>query len=103
MPTPSTAVPTLSLHDALPILLQQQADHAVPEPGRKAIYPGMERLLARLVDIVPELAELGEPQALVGDVAGPVIDHEDEAASEQRSEEHTSELQSRENLVCRLL
>src|SRR5690606_42152472 len=29
--------------------------------------------------------------------------HPDEAGEHQRSEEHTSELQSRENLVCRLL
>src|SRR5690606_41265265 len=29
--------------------------------------------------------------------------HDDEIGDEERSEEHTSELQSRENLVCRLL
>src|SRR5690606_35336419 len=35
--------------------------------------------------------------AVVGEVAGVGV------SGEQRSEEHTSELQSRENLVCRLL
>src|SRR2546421_6910682 len=32
-----------------------------------------------------------------------VVDEDDSAASQQRSEEHTSELQSRSDLVCRLL
>ena len=46
--------------------------------------PGPERLLAGLMDIVPELAETGEPQRLVGDPACAVIDHEDEAAGQQQ-------------------
>src|SRR5690606_40366422 len=42
---------------------------------------------------------LGEAGAAVGEKAGAAAD----AAGDVRSEEHTSELQSRENLVCRLL
>ena len=52
--------------------------------GTLALRPGAERLLAGLMDIVPELAEPGEPQGLVGDPARAVIDHEDEAAGQQQ-------------------
>src|SRR2546422_2657821 len=34
---------------------------------------------------------------------GPRVEHDQRAVSETRSEEHTSELQSRLHLVCRLL
>src|SRR5690606_40744148 len=54
-----------------------------------------------------------EHHALVDDLAQPEVgdrqpqgvgrQHEDVLGFEVRSEEHTSELQSRENLVCRLL
>src|SRR3712207_6894981 len=33
----------------------------------------------------------------------PILDHRDRRAGDLRSEEHTSELQSRQYLVCRLL
>src|SRR5699024_12860376 len=46
------------------------------------------------------LVELFEPEALVGRVDRILREPE---AHEQRSEEHTSELQSRFDLVCRLL
>src|SRR5690606_42109929 len=48
----------------------------------------------------PHAQGLAEVLAAVGDVgrAGRVVQ-----AADPRSEEHTSELQSRENLVCRLL
>jgi hypothetical protein len=49
-----------------------------------AFHPGAESLLAGLVDIVPELAELGEPQALVGHPARAIIDHEYESAGQQQ-------------------
>src|SRR5207302_3588444 len=39
----------------------------------------------------------------VEDFASPTFDQIDEFVAFVRSEEHTSELQSRENLVCRLL
>ena len=52
---------------------------------------GAEGLLARLVDIVPELAEPGEPQVLVGDPAGAVIDHENETASQQQEPDQSEE------------
>src|SRR5437870_8164922 len=78
----------------------------IPRPSRPTLFPYTtlfrsaeavldERLLARAVALV-HAAELGH--GLVRLV------HEDgEVRREERSEEHTSELQSRGHLVCRLL
>src|SRR2546429_1185937 len=86
--TATTEIYTLSLHDALPIC----CEHAL----------GGERLLEEL-----ERAQLGGAHG-VGEVR--LAAHHDHrevrcAALEllERSEEHTSELQSRLHLVCRLL
>src|SRR5262249_54523447 len=59
-------------------LVQDHLDHGTPEPGHVALDPGAERLLAGLMDVVPELPKPGEAQVLVGHPARPVIDHEDE-------------------------
>src|SRR3712207_8150558 len=78
--TATTEIYTLSLHDALPIFLLQAAhDLGVPALG-----------------VLLEGGGLGPGLALhrVGAGAG---------VAEHRSEEHTSELQSRQYLVCRLL
>src|SRR3712207_8367281 len=74
--TATTEIYTLSLHDALPIF------PAVVEPG-----VAVERRPFRPRPVVGRREVDGAP-------AGP---------SEGRSEEHTSELQSRQYLVCRLL
>src|SRR3712207_8891674 len=80
--TATTEIYTLSLHDALPISLRPQ----VFEAGRVESDGGRR-----------------------GAVAGPGRDlrhrlHQRHlAADAPRSEEHTSELQSRQYLVCRLL
>ena len=52
--------------------------------GAMALDPDPECLLAGLMDIVPELAKPGKPQGLIGDPAGPVIDHEDKSAGQQQ-------------------
>jgi hypothetical protein len=65
-------------------LIQYDAEHAVPQPGRLGRDPGMERQLARLMYVVPEIAEPGEAQGVVGDEARPVIDHENKSASEEQ-------------------
>src|SRR5207248_9315184 len=79
---------TLSLHDALPILLMSERD---------AVFA---------------LRELGAPEALmegarvrkpVGCPACRNNGYRGRAAIFERSEEHTSELQSPYDLVCRLL
>src|SRR5207302_11070642 len=83
--TPSpTQFYTLSLHDALPILLQNRL--LIP-PARKA---ELQRRLQPRQDVIRNF------------IRRIILVHRHRAA-EIRSEEHTSELQSRENLVCRLL
>src|SRR5207302_9894916 len=86
--TPATHVLyTLSLHDALPIcLLRPPARRQEPRAGRGARLRGLAHRRAR-----PPARGLraGDPRGRRG--------------AHPRSEEHTSELQSRENLVCRLL
>src|SRR5436309_11538312 len=73
---PTSEIYTLSLHDALPISFAFRCDLLV----RHFIHPAPEPNLfnALLVFLV-------------------------QSVTVNRSEEHTSELQSRENLVCRLL
>src|SRR5438270_13214454 len=70
----TTEIYTLSLHDALPILALAQLH------GEDAALFNVDRL-----------EDVGH------DVQMPVVAHQ------PRSEEHTSELQSQSNLVCRLL
>src|SRR3712207_7703251 len=85
--TATTEIYTLSLHDALPIFRRLWADQCragVPEPQRAAGTP--ERPEAELSAVVR--FEDRQPAPLMPGV---------------RSEEHTSELQSRQYLVCRLL
>src|SRR5690606_40695779 len=95
------AISTLSLHDALPIC------------GRDQDVPRLEvavdeQPLVRVVDRGADVAEEREarrdvesvPAAVLQDVDAVDVLHDE---VRERSEEHTSELQSRENLVCRLL
>src|SRR2546430_12533276 len=77
--TATTEIYTLSLHDALPI----STDH--------------RHRLGTVGLLAAELSGGGHgPQAEHGE-------HGDDDDSAARSEEHTSELQSQSNLVCRLL
>src|SRR6516164_816495 len=71
-------------------LVEDDLEDAVPEPGHVALDPGAERLLAGLMDIVPELAKPRESQALIGDPTRAVIDHQDESARQQQ-QPHQSE------------
>src|SRR5690606_41530232 len=91
----TTAVSPLSLHDALPICFRRDGAEALRiahslEIERKHFRRGIVQLP------VDDLVE-----AEIGLVAG--RDEMGQADAARRSEEHTSELQSRENLVCRLL
>src|SRR5690606_42137145 len=99
--TPTPRFYCLSLHAALPIFV-----HAAPGVARVRLY--IRGLAARhLVNPVNQVTNLAlvEPcrtcllfQLARGAAAGRLG-----AFLRTRSEEHTSELQSRENLVCRLL
>src|SRR5690606_39738003 len=98
----TTYICTLSLHDALPILAVDEVDRrlvawdqALVAVGRRVRERQDGRRVGQQAADVPA-ADVGEPG-----VAGLVV--EQRLARLPRSEEHTSELQSRENLVCRLL
>src|SRR5438046_3233397 len=88
-PPPPTLLHPLSLHDALPIYLPPSA-----RPGRDARPGGAGALAAPRVGVAARLLRrrrARRARALDGGGRG------------VRSEEHTSELQSLTNLVCRLL
>src|SRR5687768_17897941 len=92
-----TEIYTLSLHDALPIYTRPPDTRPGVDPleGRPR---GMTRPQSR--DEVARAAGSGKPvnlMALQDPPAG------QDAGERKRSEEHTSELQSRLHLVCRLL
>src|SRR5690606_39934526 len=101
--TPSTThIYALSLHDALPIFARvpdaQAEDVDAAVRSARATFESAEwqdmlpaqreMLMLRLADLIEKN---GEELARL------------ETLNNGRSEEHTSELQSRENLVCRLL
>src|SRR5207237_6417897 len=91
--TPSSEIYTLSLHDALPIFGRgRQVEHMVAAGAALA------------VQLIDPLFETREP-GLVVELCRHVIYALGEGIPDQgrRSEEHTSELQSHLNLVCRLL
>src|SRR5690606_41800556 len=99
---PTLHVPCpLSLHAALPIFAPAVGGGSDPLGRRVEVDHGLAvQVPAALgVDLVLDVAA-GEPCVLeLLDRAG----HVHRLAEAGRSEEHTSELQSRENLVCRLL
>src|SRR5688572_32991024 len=74
--TATTEIYTLSLHDALPICQKE----------------------AKVAQLVRTLEDNGAMANSIVVIAGA-----SDPAAMQRSEEHTSELQSQSNLVCRLL
>src|SRR3712207_8970860 len=80
--TATTEIYTLSLHDALPIFLPTQ-------PGRGTCVVERGGATLGVVNLSGNLYMQAASPAFV--------------AIESRSEEHTSELQSRQYLVCRLL
>src|SRR2546430_12195822 len=86
--TATTEIYTLSLHDALPI-----CDHAEERLGGVLVIELRERFGERGERVHPH----PRPHA---------VEHDDRGERRERdgrSEEHTSELQSQSNLVCRLL
>src|SRR5207302_11156344 len=97
---PPSAISTLSLHDALPICPRLHEDMIK-----------IKDLSARARQIAVTNIGRDEPTlVLTNDLTTPAKDLFARYAERMmveneldRSEEHTSELQSRENLVCRLL
>src|SRR5690606_39922039 len=84
----------LSLHDALPIS-QVEAPPVVNEGDDVCHEPTGGEAARGIAAPAPLVLEFVEAVFSIGSVTV-VLGH-------NRSEEHTSELQSRENLVCRLL
>src|SRR5690606_40244763 len=100
---PSLLSHTLSLHDALPILSVFSVSVAVFCASTVAVEPS-PRIIAETAREARAIAAAGTVS--LGTVSfgmlKPVRDvGAGSSASTVRSEEHTSELQSRENLVCR--
>src|SRR3712207_7193837 len=78
--TATTEIYTLSLHDALPIsIYETRSSCDIPDNRRRC------------------LRQSSVPQKKTSTASKP------RESNKQRSEEHTSELQSRQYLVCRLL
>src|SRR5437868_11658022 len=96
MPTAATRTATLSLHDALPICGGPTGTRPLasapggPARSRGRVNPGGDPRVAGPARV----AAPSSAQRLKGDAC---------TRRASRSEEHTSELQSRFDLVCRLL
>src|SRR5690606_39444167 len=99
----SNEIVTHSLHDALPILDAQIAG----DEGRFDLIDVVEQIADKMVRRHPHV--FGDARA---ETTHDVRTHWERAKGDEkqhresvldRSEEHTSELQSRENLECRLL
>src|SRR5256886_6723699 len=82
--TATTEIYTLSLHDALPIWVGRAAGSPVAAPPSSSV-------LRSSFAVMP------------GGGPSPSSETARRTAGPRRSEEHTSELQSQSNLVCRLL
>src|SRR5690606_41777294 len=92
MATATTDLYTLSLHDALPIFFSVRSSSFAPAVSRATVTFRKFAAAVRTSSLTFSLP-LQSPRPFI-DVS---------RSSARRSEEHTSELQSRENLVCRLL
>src|SRR3712207_9100304 len=90
--TATTEIYTLSLHDALPIFASGVLLQVVVQALRELLRPGK---IVMIVDVSDGADGIDNE---------PIVVHiEHGARVGVRSEEHTSELQSRQYLVCRLL
>src|SRR5205085_11718130 len=95
-PTPSTP----SLHDALPIFGIAFASGGQTVPATQPTDPVN---IATGNPITVQISWLGDVLTTNGVVPSPLQVTLTDTTAGTRSEEHTSELQSQSNLVCRLL
>src|SRR5690606_42119283 len=89
---PATAIIRISLHGALPIAQARTGRRTSAREGASADPPRDGVAQHAVAGARPHEATVVPPRP-----------SNDEVRGARRSEEHTSELQSRENLVCRLL
>src|SRR5439155_26952840 len=97
----STRIYPLSLHDALPICPGSRIAQCKPPSTRLPVPCAIE-----LVPIIPRSWPVAAKMAAIAEAGVNATDCMPEATAPcvpARSEEHTSELQSRGHLVCRLL
>src|SRR5690606_41660008 len=100
---PAADLCTLPLHDALPISPGQATARAQVNQAEKSSAPASSSRASTFF-MAPTKSFSGPPQRaekMPGWPSRAVTDRPESSASAIRSEEHTSELQSRENLVCR--
>src|SRR3712207_8093457 len=97
--TATTEIYTLSLHDALPILAG--TDYVYPRTTNKILEAYLKAKGVKSEDIMINYTPFGHSdwQTIVSDIKK----FGSAGKKTARSEEHTSELQSRQYLVCRLL
>src|SRR5690606_41986783 len=96
----TAAIHTLSLHDALPIFKKEIGN--IELGMAQGDIPSLRKNIALLEREAPH--QLGGKRIVSGMAKEGYQSHIHIIVSRKdRSEEHTSELQSRENLVCRLL
>src|SRR5205807_8360223 len=93
--TPPTEAYTLSLHDALPIFPVKAFNYEEDVKGQHTAYLWGSSSFAFATRLADSFAKWRMCANIIGPTSG--------GAVEDRSEEHTSELQSPCNLVCRLL
>src|SRR5690606_41336123 len=100
---PPTLISTLSLHDALPICRMNPLAGLKRMFSVQALVELIKALAKFLVILAVALLVLSVDQddllAIANEPVEPAILHSLKVVG-WRSEEHTSELQSRENLVC---
>src|SRR5690606_41953283 len=102
-PHPLIVSSTLSLHDALPIFSASSnaAAKSALIPSRRGTSPGPRWWTSNGMAHLPQEIEIGQCDTI--NAPGSLQPQLHPEVRGLRSEEHTSELQSRENLVCRLL
>src|SRR5690606_41666006 len=101
--TTSTKIYTLSLHDALPISGEKMPVDGVVVEGVTSVDESM--LTGESIPVEKHIGDtiIGASINKNGTIKYKATKVGRDTVLSQRSEEHTSELQSRENLVCRLL
>src|SRR5947207_7246782 len=99
--TPTPDIYTLSLHDALPIFVISAVKERYITRSPIVIEPFLIELPPTSIMAMPVAPITTDEKAVMPET--PVNDCATLRSSRCRSEEHTSELQSHSDLVCRLL
>src|SRR5690606_42099485 len=99
--TAANEIYTLSLHDALPIYKTKELQQFKEKIDAKETL--IEKQKKQFEELQKEFSALKAAQGQQNLQNQSQNDKMTDITEELRSEEHTSELQSRENLVCRLL